>query len=227
MSKTINELATDAKSQKVIYDNSASELLREFFSRDLSDNELANLVGAIDDAVILVEGRGEMIFAQIKHPKLKIHDVFIARNGENEVFLRIDEIEFHAFHRGQKEGVKLLLRQISQARKLNVAYIETEADGNPKTFRRRNGYYVWARFGFDAPLSSKKKILLPDNLKLINESGVWREVETLNDLMLIGGQDWWRENGEESLTFFDLRDSGNSLKTFEKYVLELNQEGKL
>ena len=227
MSKIINELATDAKAQEVIYGNSAKGLLREFFNRDLSEIELANLVGAIDDAVILVEGRGEMIFVQIKHPKLKIHDVFIARNDKNQVFLRIDEIEFHAFHRGQKEGVKMLLRQISQTRKLNVAYIETEADGNPTTFRRRNGYYVWARFGFDALLSPQKKALLPDNLKLINEFGTRREVETLNDLMLIGGQHWWRENGEESLMFFDLRDGGNSLKTFEKYVLELKQEGKL
>lgn len=115
MSKIIDELATDAKLQKAFYDNSAKDLLHQFFGRDLSEIEIANLVGAIDDAVILVEGRGDRIFVQIKHPKLKIHDVFIARNNADKVFIRIDEIEFQAFHRGQKEGVKMLLRQISQA----------------------------------------------------------------------------------------------------------------
>ena len=227
MSKITAELAKDSQPRQVLYDNSAKELLRDFFGRDLTEIELANLVGAIDDAVILVEGRGEMIFAQIKHPKLKIHDVFIARNDKRQVFIRIDEIEFQAVHRGQKEGLKMLLGQINQAKKLNVSYIEAETDGNPKTFHRRNGFYVWVRYGFDALISEKKKALLPDNLKFIEEFGRWRETETLSDLMLNGGQRWWRENGEECLTFFDLRDSSNSLKVFEKYVLELRQEGKL
>ena len=164
---------------------------------------------------------------QIKHPKLKIHDVFIARNIAGKVFIRIDEIVFHAFHRGQKAGVKLLLRQINQARKLQIAYLEAETDGNPQTFQRRNGFYVWVRFGFDALISENKLAILPDNLKVIKEQKRVREVETLSDLMLIGGQRWWRENGEECLTFFDLNDGSNSLKVLEKYVLELSEEGKL
>ncbi|NJM53827.1 MAG: hypothetical protein HC846_10825 [Blastocatellia bacterium] len=45
--------------------------------------------------------------------------------------------------------------------------------------------------------------------------------------MLNGGQQWWRENGEECFTFFDLNDNSNSLEVLEKYVLELRQEGKL
>ena len=223
----MNELATDSNPQKVFYDNSAKDLLHQFFGRDLSEIEIANLVGAIDEAVILVEGRGDRIFVQIKHPKLKIHDVFIARNSVGKVFIRIDEIEFHAFHRGQKEGVKMLLRQINQARKLKVVYLEAETDGNPQTFRRRNGYYVWARYGFNSLISETKKASLPNRLKFIKEKGRLREVETLNDLMLIGGRDWWRENGEECLTFFDLRDGSNSLKVLEKYVLKLRQENKL
>ncbi len=227
MSKIIAELATNAKPQKVIYDNLAKVLLRDFFARDLTETELANLYGAIDDAVILVEGRGDKIFAQIKHPKLKIHDVFIARNAKNQIFIRIDEIEFQTVHRGQKEGAKMLLRQIAQSQKSNVSYIEAETDGNPKTFLRRNGYYVRVRYGFDALIPEKKKALLTDNLKFIKEFESWRETETLSDLMLNGGQRWWRENGEECLTFFDLRDNSNSLKVFEKYVLELKQEGKL
>ncbi len=227
MSKIIAELAEDSQPRQVIYDNSSKDLLREFFGRDLTEIELANLVGAIDDTIILVEGRGDKIFAQVKHPKLKIHDVFIARNSKNQVFVRIDEIEFQAVHRGQKEGVKILLRQINQAQKLNIFYIEAETDGNPKTFHRRNGYYVWARFGFDTPISPQKKVLLPDHLKFIKEFGTWRETRTLNDLMSLDGHQWWRENGEECLTFFDLSDSSNSLKIFEKYVLKLKQENKL
>jgi hypothetical protein len=227
MSKVISELATDAKPRQVNYDNSAKEILREFFGCDLSEIELANLVGAISDAVILVESRGDKVFVQIRHPKLKIHDVFIAKNSKNQIFVRIDEIEFYAFHRGQKEGVKMLLRQIKQARKLKVAYLEAEADGNPKTFHRRNGYYVWARLGFNAPLSPQKKAVLPDNLRFIKEFATWRETRTLNDLLSLDGHQWWRENGEERLTFFDLNENSSSLKILEKYVLELKQENKL
>jgi hypothetical protein len=157
MSNIINELATDSIPQKVLYDDSAKEVLLDFFGRDLTEIELANLVGAINDAVILVQGRGDKIFVQIKHQKLKFHDVFIARSNNDKIFIRIDEIEFYSFFRGQKEGVKMLLRQIKQARKLKIAYLEAETDGNPKTFNRRNGYYVWGRFRFDFPLSLNKK----------------------------------------------------------------------
>lgn len=110
---------------------------------------------------------------------------------------------------------------------MKVAYLEAETDGNPQTFRRRNGFYVWVRFGFDALISEKKLAMLPDNIKVIREQDRLREVETLSDLMLVGGQRWCRENGEECLTFFDLSDGSNSLKVLEKYVLELKQEKKL
>ncbi len=227
MNRVITKLAKDSQPQQVIYDNSAKVLFLNFFGHELSEIELANLVGAIENAVILVEGRGDKIFVQIKHPKLKIHDVFIARNFKNQIFIRIDEIEFHSAYRGKKEGVKMLIRQVVQAQKLNVVYIEAEADGNPKKFYRRNGYYVWARLGFDAPIPIHSKMLLPINLKFINNLGTWQETRTLNNLMLNGGHQWWRENGEEYLAFFDLNDNSNSLEVLEKYVIELRQEGKL
>lgn len=227
MSRIINDLATDAKPRLVIRDDSTRALLRKFFGYDLPDLELANLVGAIDDAVILAEGRGDRIFVQIRHPKLKIHDVFIAANDQNRIFVRIDEIEFQPTQRGQREDVRLLLRQIKQARKLNVAYLEAETDGNPQTFRRRNGFYVWVRYGFNAPLSAQTKALLPESLKFIKEAGNWRATETLNDLILCGGPAWWHENGVACFTLFDLREGSSSQQVFEEYVLKLRREGKL
>ena len=223
MSNIIAALATDAHPRQVLFDDSAQDLLRQFFGRDLSHVELANLVGALDESALFVEGRGDRVLVQIKHRKLKTHDVIIAHTAAGKVFVRIDELEFAAFHRGQREGVKMLLRQITQARKLGVAYLEAEADGNAKTFARRNGFYVWARFGFDAPLAQTKTAALPQRLKFIEG----REARTLNDLMLRDGQSWWRANGAECLTFFDLRDNSNSLRVLEKYLLELRQEDKL
>ena len=222
MSDIIAALATDARPRQVLFDDSAQDLLRQFFGRDLSHVELANLVGALDDSVLLVEGRGDQIFVQSKHPKLKTHDVFIA-NDDGEIFVRIDELEFLPFHRGQREGVKMLLRQVNQARKLGVAYLEAQADGNARTFTRRNGYYVWARFGFSALLSEAKVAALPQHLKFI----AGRETQTLSDLMLNGGHDWWRENGVECQTVFILDKGSKSLQVLEEYVLELTLEEKL
>ena len=113
----------------------------------------------------------------------------------------------------------MLLRQVTQARKLGVAYLEAEADGNARTFARRNGYYVWARFGFSALLLETQRV----RLKL----AVGQEIHTLSDLMLKGGQDWWRENGAECQTLFILDEGSKSLQVLEAYVLELAREGKL
>ena len=62
MSDIIAALATDARPRQVLFDDSAQGLLRQFFWRDLSSVELANLVGALDDSVLLVERRGDQIF---------------------------------------------------------------------------------------------------------------------------------------------------------------------
>ncbi|NJM53828.1 MAG: hypothetical protein HC846_10830 [Blastocatellia bacterium] len=106
MNRVITELAKDSQPQQVIYDNLTKALIKDFFGRDLSDTELANLVGAMENSVVLAEGRGDKIFVQVKHHKLKIHDVFIARNFKNQVFIRIDEIEFQSAHRGKKKVSK-------------------------------------------------------------------------------------------------------------------------
>ena len=108
-----------------------------------------------------------------------------------------------------------------------MSYIEAETDGNARTFQRRNGYYVWVRLGFDALIPANSKMLLPINLRFINKLGTRREIRTLNELMLNSGHQWWRENGEECLTSFDLSDNSNSLEVLENYVLELRQESKL
>ncbi|HSK73971.1 MAG TPA: hypothetical protein VK892_19890 [Pyrinomonadaceae bacterium] len=208
-------------------DRKAGEVVRFLFGRELSETELANLVGAFDDSLMRVEARGEILFVQIFHPRLKIHHVFIAKTPEGRLFLRIDEIEILPGERRKALGAALFQRQVEQARKLNVTYIEAETDGNWKTFHLRSGYYVWARYGFNALLTAADKISLPPELRFIEERGKIRETADLNDIMLLGGQKWWKENGGARYTVFDPAENSKSRRVFEKYMLELKRRNRL
>jgi len=72
-----------------------------------------------------------------------------------------------------------------------------------------NGYYVWARFGFDAPLRDNERAALPVTLK---------GATTINQIIQRDGQAWWQQFGSFRSMNFDLADGSEMMKVFKKYL---------
>ena len=91
-------------------------------------------------------------------------------------------------------GARALLTQIKAAPQLGIQRIELYGEGDAKS-ASRNGYYTWARCGFDAPLRlDEQRRRLPE----------LRGARTLNELFGRGGITWWRTFGNSRPMVFDL-----------------------
>ena len=74
-----------------------------------------------------------------------------------------------------------------------------------------NGYYTWARFGFDGELSKSM------SKKASRELGA--TVNTVQDIMsLPEGKEWWRKYGSALDMEFDLSDDSKSMGIFKDYL---------
>ena len=105
-------------------------------------------------------------------------------------------------------GLQSFVQQVSGARKLGVARIETFATGEAHD-RRYNGYYVWALFGYDAPLTlAEQRLLLPP----------LRGAKTLNELFELGGESWWQEHGTARRMVFELAAESTMMKRLRAYL---------
>ena len=110
-------------------------------------------------------------------------------------------------------GLRSFARQVAGARALGVSYIEAYAAGSLRT-PDWNGYYTWARFGYNADLYEEELLLLSTQSKF---SGI----ADLNDLIrLPEGIAWWKRYGRGRNMTFDLSDGSKSLSILRDYLWE-------
>lgn len=99
-------------------------------------------------------------------------------------------------------GRLIFARQVAEARRLGVHQITTLAAREEGVF---NGYYTWARFGYDGPLRGE----------LAQRFGV----DTIQGLMSTpAGRAAWREEGTSWDATFDLSDASVSMKALDGYL---------
>lgn len=191
--------------------------LRKFFGKTISDTKLAALVGALDESIIEITPLGEGFISETKH-RFLIEQTRIG--GSHEQFGLFITNEFFQLNGDAPAGIGLIsfVRQVMAARELNFAFIRTYAEGfldDPDGFI---GYYVWARFGFNAPLSDREVSQLPAE---------YQGCLDLNDLMLRGGHEWWRQNGSARDMIFLLSDDELSLEVLRNYLEEKEVQANL
>jgi hypothetical protein len=92
-----------------------------------------------------------------------------------------------------------------------VSFIRTYAEGSFEDETGFIGYYVWARYGFNAPLSEEEIDSLPTDLV---------GCTSLNEIMLKEGQDWWRHEGSGRDMIFMLSENEPSLGVLRNYLRE-------
>jgi hypothetical protein len=207
--------SNSAKDVSASYEEGAAEFSRQLFGRNIPNEDLAAAVGAPDGSNLNVTVRmnGQELHVEVIHPWIKEQRRGFRRDDKGNLFIWNHRLEKD---RGAPPGfgLKVFARQVAGARRLGVKRIELWAAGNARD-GAHNGYYTWARFGFDAPLSKRDRLLLPDELV---------GAKTTNDLMKVGAAEWWKKNGDDRSMVFDLADDSSMMAAFKSY---LNEKGVL
>jgi hypothetical protein len=193
--------------------------VKRVMGRDLSNQELASLVGAPDGAKVAVTPGyyGNSIQLSVQHPSIENAGRTLSRNQAGDLVMHNDIFRVKEGQGGQGFGFEMVGRQMENARKLGVKRVETHAarsDG-PGGYV---GYKVWPKIGYDAALPSSQRAALPPGLKGAQRvSDLYRTKE---------GREWWEKNGQGLEMTFDLSPGSYSLKKMASYFAERAKRGK-
>lgn len=199
----------ESKNITVKFEGNSQKQLENLTNSELSLNEIGQLVGAIDDAILEVHPySSRALLVNIKHPFIIEQSRIVGLSSNKRGYLI--NMVFEKLSDAPREiGLVSLAREISQSTKLNFSHIRAFAAG--KFGEKDIGYWVWARFGFNAPLTEKDRSILPNYLK---------QATDLNDLFLLGGKNWWFRNGTGRDMIFELTKNSSSWKIWRNYLME-------
>lgn len=105
-------------------------------------------------------------------------------------------------------GTRMLAHQALQTKQAGFVYIYADAEGSAGG--TMNGYYTWARLGFDGSIPAAVRARLPLELSGCHS--------VLDILEREGGAAWWREHGRTFSGTFDLRDGSRSIAVLQAYT---------
>jgi hypothetical protein len=129
---------------------------------------------------------------------------------------------FASYSTGSGTGTARFSRQVKELSRVGVERIEVSAAGRGDGIRGAsgsfNGYYTWARFGYDGDIPLDSAFRLRSERSLPESA---RTATKFSQLMKTKqGRDWWRINGESWHGEFDLRPGSYSRKTLAAYLRE-------
>lgn len=197
----------------VKYGQGAEDFARELLGQRLPEAELAALAGALDGSTVHVSAHTDGLFFNVQHPDILFQQRRLSKDELGRLYVRNLYIEKQQWGR-PLTGLRALLRQIEFGRQAGVQYLSTSAAGKPGK-DGLNGFYTWARYGFEAELPENRRRFLPDEMS---------DIKTLNELMQRGGADWWDDNGIGLEMTFDLAPNSSMMKTLLQYLAFLRKE---
>lgn len=174
-----------------------------FLGRAPSNEELARLLMATEGATITASRgvNGVKFVVEVSDGERSIQATreLDERRG---LIITNRSIEIKGYPRGT--GTKLFADQVEQAASMHGRYIRTHADGHPGG-GPLNGYYTWARLGYNAGLPASVKAAFPG-------------VRDMNEFMIRGGREWWRAHGEAFDGRFNLHAGSRSRRILDAYT---------
>lgn len=197
----------------VTYQTGAQLLAQTLFGQSISDEEIGALAGALAGAAVQVSVRKTWLFLEVIDPlRFDSYQTSIRVNDDGEVYAYIHDVHAKPSQQKRGWGVRAFQCQVRTAQRLGIERFELFAAGHPGD-RSDIGYYVWARYGFNAPLREDEKRTLPDD---------WRDVTDVNQLIQRGGQKWWWTNGDFREMVFELAPNSAMMQIFRAYLKEKN-----
>lgn len=196
-------------------DEKLAPVLQERFGRDLTDDELSNVCGAMSGAKVRSwvlyndEDKPVGIGLEWKHKDIEglCHRSIKWDEDGNKILGNLG-IELKESAQGKGLGTQIFHQQVQTAAALGINTIQTLAEGPPA-----NGYYTWARLGYDGSAAASTWNKKPPE-------GVAR-VGNVSELMKTeAGRQWWKENGGDISMRFDTRAGSQSRKVLDAYIKE-------
>lgn len=200
------------KETEINYEEGAFEFTQQLFGRQPADDDLARLAGALDGATVNVSVKKKKgwLYLTVNDARFERYETSVRKDADGNLFAYIHHAYAAAGQSGQGHGVRAFLRQVNAARRLGLKRFELFAAGHPRS-TNENGYYVWARYGFDALLREEERATLPPLLQ---------GATTINQIIRRGGQKWWKRLGDARSMNFDLADDSEMMSVFRDYLAE-------
>ena len=173
--------------------------------------DLASVAGATDDAVVKAALKEDGLNGPEIELDASTQEYETARKIRMDYGGRSYMIakQFYVAEKYQGKGIygpQVFGRMVENAIRLGLSHIETTAGQG----EFENGYYTWARFGYDAPIPKELRGLLPGSLA---------PAKRLSDLMATEeGTTWWKKHGITTRMVFDLAPGSLSRQIWDAYL---------
>ncbi len=157
------------------------EYVNQVVGRPTDLQDLASVVGAPDHAQVEVkrDPSGRRIVINTVSPQY-VSDRYLIRDEDGELSVLNDSITVAIAYQGTGIGTTVFTNQVQHARKMGVARIRTYAAGSVDV-PGVNGYYTWARLGYDWPIGPGRLVSKRLRQKL---DRYFPGVETVHDVLL-------------------------------------------
>lgn len=219
----LSELQAPAQNVSVaVHGKKGREGLVKFLGRDFTDTEIAQAFGALDGAKVDIFEALDTYAIEITHPQIKSQERHLMRDGQGRLVIHND-LFLAAKDAPRGIGLRSFTRQVFGARKLGIDRIETFAAGSARSAvitegQSWNGYYTWARFGYNGALTAQDLRDLPVE---------FQDVRDLHELFgRPGGAEAWKEFGSGHEMEFDLGPQSRSIDRLIEYVKGKERERK-
>lgn len=200
--------------------------LRHLFGRDVSNGDIGSLVGAqAGDSIVLGAYQESVSFrltsAMHTHgaPAYTAQRLLYRDVETHRLVMQNDNITVREGERGQGVGTRIFARQVAALSSLGVTEIRTVASGVGPAYGMSggyNGYYTWARLGYDAPFSWQDYAHGALPAAIPRSVRAARTIQSL--VRSVQGRDWWREHGRTFDGVFDLTASSPSMRALRAYL---------
>ena|GEM_PF-4875624 len=188
------------------------------FGTEMTAQQVGDLAAAIPGSTVTVASSGGEITVDAVKGTLDpfylkgtgVAEQLSFKKVEDEILAHLDLIAVVDEEPGT--ATRVFAKMVERMKAAKISRIDGLCVGNyddPKW----NGYYTWARFGFNAKL--------PDaTIEALAKDGL-PGVSDMNDLMLKYGDkgaDWWCKNGFKMKLTFDLDDKSRSMEVWRQYL---------
>lgn len=182
---------------------------------ELLKNKL-NFKGDIKDLF----GDGDILHLSVNSQSEGTKVIAVFEDGFTERFFdeNKDSVKMNHFYlnpligMGKGKGTDIFKNQVGQFRKLGFKNLKTIAGD----IGGMNGYYTWARLGYEFSSDSEKNALL-DMIDFEDDKDI-KKSSTLQEIMSTEkGRKWWKENGFSFNGVFNLDDNSESMKILNNY----------
>jgi SPP1 gp7 family putative phage head morphogenesis protein len=176
--------------------------------KDISNKDLISLTGDTPDDDMIIKKIDVGLMSQndmrlaIKTDKYE-NLVTISKYGKN-ISYEIDHVDVLEGFKGSGLGAKMFANMLDAAENNGFETIDLTAAKGLVNGKEYNGYYTWARFGFELHPAYQEKFLMLVKTEGTNE--VVRNAKSLQELMKTKeGQELWKKKGFQYKGIFDIK----------------------